>query len=147
MGLNGLPRFPCASSRGLGGFLAEAPDHGLEVIWSVPYGPGLTYVHDASGRKFRFARFLPEGALGTGKVDMTFERAGLPRDSAGDYLHSIASLLPGAAVAKGSGRQGRVVQLSSGTRAPFLPLAKVKDQWWAAVDRTIKRIDAVLEAG
>jgi hypothetical protein len=127
--------------------LGEAKDHGLEVIWSGRYGAGLQYVHEPSGHKFRFARFRPDGTIGTGKVDRTFDRARLPRSVASEYLDAIAALLPGAMVTQGSPRQGRILQLASGRMTPFLDLAKAKDQWWSAVDRTVKRIDAVLEGG
>jgi hypothetical protein len=127
--------------------LGEAKDHGLEVIWSGRYGAGLQYVHEPSGHKFRFARFRPDGTIGTGKVDRTFDRARLPRSVASEYLDAIAALLPGAMVTQGSPRQGRILQLASGRMTPFLDLAKAKDRWWSAVDRTVKRIDAVLEGG
>ncbi len=132
----------------------NAPAHGLSVAWGNA-GPQLAFAHEKHAYlPFMFGQLDRSGVLSQ-KQSAVLRRCKelhVPVEVIRDYLKDMAALIPGACVKTFPLAGGDVKELLvSGEDAgpvdwPFLaPLALHKEEWFAAIDRAIVRIRAVLD--
>jgi hypothetical protein len=134
----------------------NAPAHGLSVTWGAT-GPLLRFVHENhSSLPFIFGQLDKSGVLAQRQIALLRRCADLrvPVEVIRDYLNAVASLIPGACVKTFPLAGGDVKELIVAGEAagpidwPSLaPLALHKEDWFAAIDRTIARIREVLDEG
>ncbi|MGO8749176.1 MAG: hypothetical protein ACLQNE_24725 [Thermoguttaceae bacterium] len=132
----------------------NAPAHGLSLTWGR-CGPLLNFAHENHPYEpFMFGQLDRSGVLSQ-KQSAVLRRCKelhVPVEVIRDYLKDMAALIPGACVKTFPLAGGDVKELLvSGEDAgpvdwPFLaPLALHKEEWFAAIDRAIVRIRAVLD--
>jgi len=133
----------------------NAPAHGLRVVWGDG-GPMLKYAHEKhSYLSFTFGQLDKSGVLGQRQTALLrrCEELRVPTEVIRDYLQAVAALIPGACVKTFPLPGGEVKELIvAGPDAgpidwpPLAPLALHKEEWFAAIDRVVARIHAVLDA-
>ena len=134
--------------------MENAPAHGLSVTWGK-VGPLLKFAHEThESLPFMFGQLDRSGVLSQRQsaVLRRCEELHVPVEVIRDYLKDLAALIPGACVKTFPLAGGDVKELIvSGEDAgpvdwPSLaPLARHKEEWFAAIDRAIVRIRAVLD--
>jgi hypothetical protein len=125
--------------------LAEARTHRLEPDWTTA-GVQFKYTHDDTEHEFNFGKFSRNGGFGqVFRLKNRGEELGLPQDIWRDYFKSLAELM--SETERDRQRLVEWLETSTKSNAPrFALLAGHKDEWFAAIDRAIQRIDESLAA-
>jgi hypothetical protein len=134
--------------------LKEAPRHQINKIELREAGPVLKYVHEASGTDFNFGQLHYEGVLSaTWYLYYRFEEIKELRPHLRiyrDYRNDVARCIPGASWLRHKGPKEvweEIVYREKGKPDGSPPLVKLiprKEKWFAAIDKAVKRIKAVL---
>jgi hypothetical protein len=133
----------------------NAPAHGLHVVWGDS-GPMLKYAPEKRPYlSFTFGQLHKSGVLGQRQTALLrrCEDLHVPTQVIRDYLQAVAALIPGACVKTfplpgGAAKELIVAGPDAGPVdwPPLAPLALHKEEWFAAIDRVIASIRAVLDA-
>jgi hypothetical protein len=127
--------------------LDNAAAHQLKIHW-MKAGPVLKYVDESTDTFFNFGQLSYRGNLAeTYRLLGRFKELGLPLEICRDYLDEVARLIPGTSrreVYLGSVMESEAILLGKeGSPEAYVPLAKlapVKEQWFEAIDKAIRRI-------
>ena len=132
----------------------NSPAHGLTVTWGKA-GPLLTFVHEKhTNLPFMFGQLDRSGVLSQRQSALLrrCQELHVPVEVVRDYMKAVASLIPGACIKTFPLPGGEVKELivagqdSGPIGWPSLaPLAQHREEWFAAIDRAIVRIRAVLD--
>jgi hypothetical protein len=132
----------------------NAPAHGLRVHWGSA-GPLLKFAHvEHLYLPLTFGQLDKRGVLAQRQTALLrrCQELHVPAEVIRDYLKAVAALIPGACVKTFPLSGGDVKELivagkDSGPSdwPPLAPLALHKEEWFAAMDRVVERIHAVLD--
>jgi hypothetical protein len=132
----------------------NAAAHGLSVAWGDS-GPLLKYVHEKRPYlPFTFGQLDKSGVLAQRQTALLrrCEELHVPTEVIREYLKAVADLIPGACVKtfplSGGGTKELIVAGEDAGPVdwpPLGPLALRKEEWFAALDRVVARIRAVIE--
>ena len=132
----------------------QAPAHGLTVFWGQR-GPLLRFVHQSyAAFPFTLGQLDKSGVLSQRQsaLQRRCRELQVPYEIALDYLRAVAALIPGACVKNFAqpGEETTDLVVASENARPndwpsLLPLAKHKEEWFAAIDKAVQGISEVLD--
>jgi hypothetical protein len=132
----------------------HASAHGLAVSWGQG-GPLLRFVHKSyAAFPFTLGQLDKSGVLGQRQTALQrrCRELQVPYEILHDYLRAVAALIPGACVKTfplpgNDSKDVIVANADAGSTdwPSLLPLATHNEEWFAAIDQAVQRIDEVLD--
>jgi hypothetical protein len=126
--------------------LTEASNHQLRVDWGGG-GPILKYRDEHLGEDFSFGQLWKNGEFDPTYLLWKFRRLHLPEDIARDYLNDIVRVVPNSSRVECNFDKEIKTEyivhpegIGTDKTLPLTKLAPVKEKWFEAIDKAIRRI-------